>query len=217
MIDIERVVGIEVVDDTHHVPLHAVLLQQLYATHHLVEGGLSATRTAVFIVKLLGAVDGEADEPVVLVEELTPLVGEQGAVGLEAVVNLSSAGVAALQLQHFLVEAERAHQRLATVPGEKHLRLCLRFDILLDERLQRGVTHQRVGLIGLMGLISLIGLIGPIIVQCSFLQIIAVLAGEVADAAYRLCHDIQGGGERGKHLRFMVKGLWLRVDLKPET
>lgn len=53
MIEVERVVGIEVVDHRHGVPFHVVLVEQLYATHHLCPRRTSACRTAILVMKLL--------------------------------------------------------------------------------------------------------------------------------------------------------------------
>ena len=143
MIDIERMVGVVVVHHAHCVPLHAVLLQQAYAAHHLMKGRLASASTAIGIVKLLRPVDGDADEPVVLTKKLAPLVGEQRAVGLQAVVDdVASVGIGLLQLQHTLVETQRTHQRLATVPSEEHLRLRLGLNILTNIGLKGTVVHQ---------------------------------------------------------------------------
>ena len=142
VIDVEGVVGVDAVDDAHGVPLHAVLLQEADATHDALEGGLAPTGEAVVVVELLGAVDGDADEPVVAPEEGAPLVGEEGAVGLEAVVDEVALGVLTLEGDDALVEAERAHEGFAAVPGEEHLGLGLRFDVLANVGLERGVAHD---------------------------------------------------------------------------
>ena len=148
-VELQRVVGVVVVHHGHAVPFHLVFVQQLYAAHHLDERGLSLPVSAVLVVELLRPVDGHAHKPMVVVEEAAPLVGEHRAVGLYAVVYRPAAGVLALQVHGLAVESERAHQRLAPVPGEEYLWLRLRVEVLLDEAFQQLVAHHLLGVIGI--------------------------------------------------------------------
>lgn len=75
-------------------------------------------------------------------KEGTPLVGEEGAVGLETVVDEVALSVLALEGDDALVEAERAHERFAAVPGKEHLGLGLRFDVLAYVGFERGIAHE---------------------------------------------------------------------------
>ena len=145
VVELARVAGVEVVDDGHRVPLHAVLLQQFDAAHHFHERGSSLAVAAVFVVKLLRPVYRDAYQPVVFAEELAPLVGQQRSVGLDAVVDGASAGVTPLQLHGFLVEGEGAHQRFAPVPGEQYRRQGLGLDVLAHELFQQFVAHHVLG------------------------------------------------------------------------
>ncbi len=95
-VKLQRVVGIVVVDHRHRVPFHTMLLQQSDALHHLHPRRLALPGAAVLVVKLLRPVYRDAHQPVVLTQKLAPLIGEQRAVGLYAVVYPSSVGVAAL-------------------------------------------------------------------------------------------------------------------------
>ena len=115
--------------------------------------------------------------PVVLLEEAAPLVGQQRPVRLYAVVYQSAAAILSLKHKRSAVETDRAHQRFASVPCEAHLRLRLRLDVLLYELLQRLVVHQRA-------LLLFVG------VEMSLLQVVAVLAREIAYAPDGLRHDI---------------------------
>lgn len=104
VVEVQRIVGIEVIDNCHGIPLHIMLLQQIDTLHHFDKRGLPLLVLAVFVVKLLRAVDGYAYQPVVVVQETAPLVGKEGTVGLYAVVDGTSAGILSLQLYSLLVK-----------------------------------------------------------------------------------------------------------------
>ena len=53
-----------------------------------------------------------------------------------------SIGIFALQFHHAAVEAERAHQGFAAVPGEKHFGLRLHLNVFAYELLQQLVAHH---------------------------------------------------------------------------
>ena len=135
-------------------------------------------------MELLWAINADADEPVVLPKEGAPLIGQQGAVGLQAVVDETSTSVLALEGKYALVKTQRTHQRLATMPREQDLRLRLGFDILSDEGLQGLFAHAKTFL-------SFGG------VDIAFLQIVAIVTSEVAEAADGLGHDVERGGKGG--------------------
>lgn len=75
-------------------------------------------------------------------KEGAPLVGEEGAVGLETVVDEVALSVLALEGDDALVEAERAHERFAAVPGKEHLGLGLRFNVLAYVGFERSIAHE---------------------------------------------------------------------------
>ena len=181
VVELQRVVGVVVVHHRHAVPFHSVLLQQVDALHHLDERGLPLFVFPVFVVELLRSVDGDAHQPVVLLEEPAPLVGEQGAVGLDAVVYGPSVGILLLQLHRTLVEGEGAHQRLAAVPGEQHLRHRLRVDVLFDELFQQFFAHHVLGILP---------------VEFCLLQVVAIITGKVAYRSYRFQHHVERFGKR---------------------
>ena len=72
----------------------------------------------VGVVERLRAVDGDAHQETVLAQKLTPFVSQQGAVRLQTIVDLSSAGIFLLQFQSLAIEREGAQQRLSAMPGE---------------------------------------------------------------------------------------------------
>ena len=90
VVKLQRIVCIVVVHDGHGVPLYVVLFQQVYSLHYFDERGSSLFVPAVFVVKLLRTVDGDAHQPLVVVKEPAPLIGKQCAVGLYAVDYLPS-------------------------------------------------------------------------------------------------------------------------------
>ena len=104
-----------------------MLFQQFDSLHHFIKGGKPLLIPAVFVVKLLRAVYRDAYKEIIFFEETAPIVVQQCSVSLDAVVYLASAPVFALQLQRFLVETDRAHQRFAAIPGKKNLRHRLAF------------------------------------------------------------------------------------------
>ena len=157
-----------------------MLVEQVDALHHLHKGGATLFREAVFVVELLGAVDTHPHQPVVLLEEPAPAVGEQRAVGLNAVLDDAAASVLCLQLHHLLVKIERAHQRFASVPGEENMVAGLALDILFDEFLQQALAHD---------------VTGGVVVEFRFLGIVAVGTSQVADRSHRLGHDIHDSVE----------------------
>ena len=72
---------------TQNVEIDVVPAQLLPTFHHAVEGTPTATVDPVGVVDFAGAVDTEADQKVVLLEELAPVVVEQDAVGLKGVLH----------------------------------------------------------------------------------------------------------------------------------
>ena len=119
-----------------------------------------------------------------LLEKTTPLIGEQSAVGLYAVVDDSSAGIFALKVHHAAIKRQWTHERLPAVPCEQHLRHALRIDIALNEKFKHGVIHKEAPRTG--GIFIYVGL----------LKIVAVLTVKIAHAACRLRHYIKRLGKR---------------------
>ena len=181
-VELQRIVGIEVVHHRHGVPLHAVLVQQFDAVHHLHERGPSLLVLAILVMELLRPVDADAHQPVVLLEEAAPLVRQHRAVGLDAVFYGAASRILPLQLHGLLIESQGAHQRFPAMPGEERLRHGLRADIFLDELLQQRVAHH---------------VLGVVLIQLALFQVITVVASQVAKGACGLQHDVERAGKRG--------------------
>lgn len=187
-VKLQRAVGIEIVHDGKNVERHIEPLQKLYAPNHVRMRAYPPGILPVFVVLLRGAVDGDTYQKVVLLEEATPLLREQSAVRLQRVVYVFPPAVLLLQRECLLIKGDGAEQRLSAVPGEENVGRGLRADVLLHEKLQRLVAHR---------------LARPVFVQPRLLQIVAVLAPQVARGSHGFYGDIIGmrkGGERHKLL-----------------
>ena len=117
----------------------------------------------------------------VVAQEGAPLLIEQCAVGLQAVVHHMPTSILLLQAQGLPVERQRAQQRLSAMPGEEHFALRLRVDILLGEPLEQLVGHHVAGHVGIV---------------FRFLEIITIAARHVAPCTGRFEHHIEGTGKR---------------------
>ena len=78
--------------------------EQPDATHHLLPRRLVGCRAAIFVMKFLWAVNGDAYKPVMLFEKFAPLIGKQRAIGLYRIVYLPAKGILLLQCDRFPVE-----------------------------------------------------------------------------------------------------------------
>ena len=114
-------------------------------------GGTVRLRPTICIMELLWSINGYADEPVVFTKEGAPFICEQRTVGLQAIVYLTSSGIAALQVQHLPVKTQGSHERFSAMPCEEHLPLCLRFYILTNECLQGHITHIEATMVAMIG------------------------------------------------------------------
>ena len=87
-IDVERTRGVGAVHAGQRVERHADAAAAVCAAgHHLVEGRRAALVDAVMVVDFARAVDAEADQEAVLLEEFGPFLVEQHAVGLQVVLD----------------------------------------------------------------------------------------------------------------------------------
>ena len=151
-------------------------VEQLDAAHHPVERG-----PAQSVVHLARPVDADAHKEALIAEETAPLVGEQRAVGLQAVVYVAAAGIAPLQRQRPAVKRQRAQQGLAAVPREEHVGRRLGLDVLPGEALEHSVVD---------GLATATG------IQRLLLGVVTVAAMQVATRPGRLEHDVKRARKR---------------------
>jgi hypothetical protein len=132
-------------------------------------------------VQLPRTVDAETDEEPVRCEELSPLVVQQRAVGLDRVLDPYARTLDTLGQLDSAAEEVETHQRgLATLPGDRHLIGLVSVEQLGDVRLEHLVAHPE-----------------PVAgVQRLLHQEEAVLAVEIADRAGRLREHVELGGDR---------------------
>ena len=86
-VEIHGIVSIKIIHYRHGIPFHTVAFEQMYASHHLLPRWRAPLHPSKFIVKLLGPVNADAHEPMVSSEESAPIVVQQRAVRLNAVVD----------------------------------------------------------------------------------------------------------------------------------
>ncbi len=149
------------------------------ALHDAVEGAPPAAVDPVGVVHLAGAVDAQADEERVLLEEGAPLVVEQESVRLEGVLHALPGTPVLLDERHRVAEELDAHQRrLAALPGHGDLGRAVGLEQLAEVLLERGRGHAAL----LAGVESLLG------------QEEAVGAVDVAGGPARLGQQVEARG-----------------------
>lgn len=176
-VELERLAHVEVVHHRHGVPVHAVAREEFYSAHHLPPCSASRARESVAIVHLFRTVDGDAHQKLVLCQETTPIVGEQGAVSLQCVLNLLARRVLLLKCQRLFVESPRAHQRFPAVPCEEHAVSGLNGDVIVNVALERLVAHLLFGRFG---------------VEFLLFEVITISTVQVAGRTGGLGHDVYG-------------------------
>ena len=96
----------------------------------------------VGVVTRARAVDAEADEEAVLLEEGAPGVVDEEAVGLTGLLNPLAGLLVLFDERDGLLEELELHQgRLAALPGDRHLGRAVRLDELADVALERRLRH----------------------------------------------------------------------------
>lgn len=174
------VVGVVVMKHGECVEFDFVFFEDFEAAHDIVERSLAALVVAMLVVDFFGAVDGDADEEVVLFEEGAPFVIELGGVCLESVGDGGTrAGVFLLEVDDVLEEVEAHECGFAALPGEVDFFGVegLSVDVLGDVLLEDGIGHTEVGFAW---------------VEAFFFEVEAVGAIEVADGSDGLGHEMEG-------------------------
>ena len=96
MVELQRLLDIDVVDHGHGVPLHPMAHQRADAAHDLTVRTALLHGMAIGIVNIFWTIYGHAHQDVVLLEETRPLVGDERTVGLKAVVYVAAIGIFSL-------------------------------------------------------------------------------------------------------------------------
>ena len=175
IVKLERIVGIKIVHHGHCIKFHAMFFEQMNAFHNLHKSGLTTFVATILVVKLLRAIDRNTHQKIVFFEKFAPGIVEQSSVGLNYVVNFTSASVFFLKFEGFFVEANRTQQSFATMPGKKYFVLCLRINVLFGEFFEECIAHQLA--------------LGRRI-EIFLFEIITIFALQIAGRSYRLQHHI---------------------------
>ena len=174
-VDVESASLARLADGAHGIILHAVAVQKLDSAYNLREGRGPATVTAVTVMYILRAVYRYADEKIVIPQEMAPVGGKQNAVGLYGIVHSLAARVFSLVFERLAVEVQAHEQRFSAMPVECHFIDLVGGDILSDEMLQHAVVHAWF----------------PAAVYLRLVEIVAVLAFQVAHGSGWLEHDVE--------------------------
>ncbi len=143
-VDRERGLGVGAVDGDEDVGLDPVPLQKTQAAHDAVEGRPPAFVPAVSVVNLPGAVEADPHEKVVRPQEGAPLVREQGAVGLQGVLEAHPRPAVGLLERDGAPEKIDSHEgRLAALPGHRQRVAAVGRNQLGDVAFQHLVAHAK--------------------------------------------------------------------------
>src|SRR5208337_1348183 len=130
------------VDRAQYVEFDSVLAQVPPALHHLVEGALFAAVEPVRVVDLAWAVNAQANQEIVFLEEAAPLIVEEDAVGLKGMLHdLLGAAVLFDELDGASEEVDLHQRRFASLPRDSYCGRAVRLQQLLDVSLERGLGH----------------------------------------------------------------------------
>ena len=176
-VELQRLAYVVIVHHGHGIPVHAVAREQLDAVHHLPPRSASRARESVAIVHLFCPVDGDTHQKTVFGQETTPIVGEQGAIRLQCVLNVLARRVLLLQCQRLFVESARAHQRFPAVPSEEHAVSGLNGDVIVNVALECLVAHFLFGRFG---------------VEFLLFEVITISTVQIAGRTGGFGHDVYG-------------------------
>ena len=127
-------------------------------------------------MNVAGTVQTESDKKVFALEELTPVVVEENAIGLEGIVDGAATGVFFLQGNGFFIKGNAHQAGFAALPCKGEFRGILRFAILANVLLECRIAHAmlRAGFI-----------------EGFFFQVKAIPAAKVAVGAGGLGHEVK--------------------------
>ncbi len=176
-VDVQRVIGIGLVDGHQGVKLHPMFLQIVQALHHPIEGRLALLIPPKGIVPLTGPVDADPYQKVVFPEKSGPFVIDQGAVGLDGIQDSHTGAAIFLLVLDRASKKIQAHQhRLAALPGQGHLGK----PVGLDEPADIGLLHLARHAEAAAGVELLLG------------KVETIAAGQVADGSRRFGQKVKG-------------------------
>ena len=87
MVKLQRIIGIETVDDCHGIPIHTILIEQFNPAHHFRKRRLSSSVFPIRVMQSLRTIYRHSNQPIIVFEETTPFLCQQRAIGLQTIVN----------------------------------------------------------------------------------------------------------------------------------
>ncbi len=141
-INLQRVAGIGGVNGAQDIVFHLMFAQDFPAAHDLVKTTRSPLVHPVGIVDLLGPVDAEPNEEIILFEESTPLIVQLGAIGLHGMADPLARPFVLIHIFDRKFKKVQPHQgRFTALPGHGHLGSLVRFQQLPDIGFQQFISH----------------------------------------------------------------------------
>ena len=160
------------------IKFDAVLLQPPPTAHHLGKTARAPFVNAIRIMQFLRPVKADADEEIMLFEEVAPGVIEQRAIGLQRVVDFhAGSGMFLLQLHRPPEKIQPHESRFAALPGKGDFRHLLGGDVLARECFQYGVGHAELA----VGIHHFFG------------EEVTIFTVQIANGPARFGHEVKGG------------------------
>jgi len=131
MIDFQLLFNVGGADAGQDIEIHMMFFEQSNAAQDTIEGGRAALVPAIEIMRFARTVEADPDQKAIFGEEFAPLIVQQGAIGLQGVINVHTGTRIFFLISHRAAEEIHAHQGwLAALPGKVDFRHSLGCDVL---------------------------------------------------------------------------------------
>ena len=127
----------------HGIELSSGILKHMQSTDHLVESWCPALVFAELVMDVPGAVYGNPCQEIIFGKEPGPFTGNQGAVGLDGVMDFLPSGIAPLELQGLAVKVQAKYEGFPSMPVERDVFHVIRLDIFPHDGLEHLFCHPR--------------------------------------------------------------------------
>ena len=125
------------------IEVNVVCLHEAGCLYNLIKGAMPPFVHTVEIMQVFCSVHTQSDQELMLLEKSTPVIVQQGPVGLHGIDDRGARFLVFLQQFHAPSEEIQSHERrLAALPGHLDLRDVLRIDQLPDISFQQFVCHS---------------------------------------------------------------------------
>ena len=178
-IDLKAMITVMIIDDRQGIEINLILFQPLNGGHDLFKGWSSPFGNPVTIMQMLRAVNGDSHQEAILSKKPRPLVINQQAIGLNAVINRFAITVTLLVLHDGLEKIQTTDGWLPPLPDKTDLRqVGLSLYLLFDVLTKRCIIHTHGHLLA---------------IDRFLLQVKAIVTGHIALEAAWLSHDMEDG------------------------